>query len=96
MDSDAAGSAITGAGTGAATGASVGGPWGAVIGAAVGLVGGLLGSQARKSAERRKMKYEGQLMGLQTQQQGAQALTTGSQNAFAQMMAGYRGIAGGG
>lgn len=96
MDSDAAGSAITGAGTGAATGASVGGPWGAVIGAAVGLVGGLLGAQARNSAERRRRKYEGQMMGLQQEAQAGQALTTGSQNAFANLMSGYRGIAGGG
>jgi len=96
MDSDAAGSAITGAGTGAATGATVGGPWGAVIGAAVGLVGGLLGAQARNSAERRRKKFEGQMMGFQNEAQAGEKLAQGSQTAFANLMQGYRGIAGGG
>lgn len=82
------GAALTGAGSGAAAGAAFG-PWGAAIGAGVGLLGGLMSDAANREEEARRRKLEGQLMGLNTQAQAAQAMTTGQQNAFAQMMQGY-------
>lgn len=95
MDSESGGAALTGAGSGAAAGAAFG-PWGAAIGAAVGLVGGLLSADAQKKARRRQMAFEGQMKGLETQQQAAQSLVSGQQNAFHTMMQGYGRIAGGG
>lgn len=88
------GEAVTGAATGAASGASFG-PWGAAIGAAVGLVGGLMSSRAKKEEEERRRKFEGQMMGLQTQSNAAAKWSEGEQNAFGQMMSGYKSALGG-
>ncbi len=91
MDEETGSSALGGAATGASVGA-VGGPWGMAIGAAVGLIGGLLGAQAKKKKEAAAMKFQGTMMGLETQKQAANTMVAGNQNAFHQMMQGYQGI----
>ncbi len=88
--------AVGSAATGAASGFAVGGPWGAAIGAAAGLLSGLMSQSARKEEEARRRKYEGQMMGLNTQAQAAQRHTESEQAAFNNMVNQYANIVRGG
>lgn len=83
------GAAVSGAASGAAAGTMITPGMGTAIGAAVGLLGGLMTSAAQSKDEERRRKLEGELLGLKTQGDAAQAMTAGQQNAFNTMMQGY-------
>lgn len=74
---------------GAGTGAMVGGPWGAVIGAGVGLAGGLMSQKA----DEEERKRQAEIAMLQNKQQVYENMSKQEQNAFAQLMAQYGGLA---
>lgn len=84
------GGALGGAAKGAAAGAA-GGPVGAAVGAVLGVAQGLFGLKAKREEERRKAELAGAQMRAQATQRGQQALTSGQQAAFQQLLSGARG-----
>lgn len=75
--------------TGLTTAAITSNPWAIGIAAGASLLSGLLGARARKEEEERRRKYEGQMMGLQTQAQAAQQHSQNEQQAFSNMVNQY-------
>jgi len=66
-------------------------PIGAGITAGVGLIGGLFASAEESERQKRQFLFESQQQGFQRQAAGIQALQTGQQTAFKDLISGFRG-----
>lgn len=83
------GSTVQNTAAAGASGFAMGGPWGAAIAAGAALIGGLMSEKAQAEEEERKRRFEGTMMGLNTQKEANTQHMQGQQGAFNAMMEGY-------
>lgn len=61
-----------------------------VIAAGISLLGGLMGQQAQKKQAEEERRFRGEQQGFETQRQAYGAMTSGQQQAFRELMEGFK------